>query len=77
MTTAENDISVQHTLITKDMTLGEIIRRHPQSAAIFRSYGMDCNECQIADYEELEHGANVHRVDVDSLIAELNTSLEK
>ncbi len=59
-------------MITKEMTIGDIIRAHPQTMTIFTHYGLDCNECQIADFEELEHGASVHKVDITQLLAELN-----
>jgi len=59
-------------VITKDMTISEILRRHPETLPIFERYGLDCFDCQIADYEELEHGASVHKVDIDLLLTELN-----
>jgi len=59
-------------VITKDMIISEILRRHPETLPIFERYGLDCFDCQIADYEELEHGASVHKVDIDTLLAELN-----
>lgn len=63
-------------MITRDMTIGDIIRRYPQTMKIFRQYGLDCFECQIADFEALEHGAGVHKVDVEKLLEELNRSIE-
>lgn len=59
-------------MITREMTIGEIIRRYPQTLAIFEKYQLDCFECQIADFEELEHGAGVHKINLDMLLAELN-----
>lgn len=64
-------------MITKEMTIEEIIRRHPQTIAVFKRFGLDCSGCQIAAVEALEHGAGVHRVDVDQLLAELNAAVEK
>ncbi len=59
-------------MIAKDMTIGEIIRRYPQTLPIFERYGLTCYECQIAEYEALEHGAGVHKIDVERLLEELN-----
>ena len=59
-------------MITKDMRIGEIIRQHPETLKVFEKNGLDCFECQIADFEELEHGAGVHKVDVERLLLELN-----
>lgn len=59
-------------MISKDMTIGDVISRYPETIAIFKRFGLDCNECQIASLEALEHGAGVHKVDLETLIAELN-----
>lgn len=62
-------------MITSDMTIGEIIRRYPQTVAVFEKYGLDCYECQVAEYEELAHGAGVHKTDIEKLLAELNEAI--
>jgi len=59
-------------MITREMTIGEIIRRYPQTIEVFSRYGLDCSDCQIADFEEVAHGAGVHKVDVEALMADLN-----
>jgi hybrid cluster-associated redox disulfide protein len=55
------------------MTISEILRRHPETLAVFERYGLDCYDCQIAEFEELEHGASVHKVDINCLLNELNS----
>ncbi|HJV35636.1 DUF1858 domain-containing protein [Geomonas sp.] len=62
-------------MITKEMTINEILRAYPETLPVFQRYGLDCHDCQVADFEQLEHGATVHNVDVDSLIAELNSNI--
>ena len=62
-------------MISKEMHIGEIIRRYPQTLEVFAQYGLDCYECQIADFEALEHGVTVHKVDLDTLLEELNRSI--
>ena len=62
-------------MITREMFIGEIVRLYPETMKIFEKYGLDCFECQIADFEALEHGANVHKVDVDVLLEELNRTI--
>ncbi len=59
-------------MITRDMTIEEVIRRYPGTIPVFRRFGLDCMECQIAAFEAVEHGAGVHQVDVAELLAELN-----
>lgn len=62
-------------MITRDMTIEEVIRRHPETIPVFRKFGLDCMECQIASFEAVEHGAGVHRVDVEKLMEELNKAV--
>ncbi|QWV91803.1 DUF1858 domain-containing protein [Geomonas oryzisoli] len=62
-------------MISKDMTISEILRRYPQTLPVFERYGLDCYDCQIADFEQLEHGATVHKADLKALLEELNKSI--
>ena len=64
-------------MITREMTIAEIIATYPQTMSVFRSFGLDCMECQIADYEEVGHGAGVHNVDIEQLLKALNEALNK
>ena len=64
-------------MITRDMIIADIIRRNPETLEIFKRYNLDCYECQIADLETIEHGAGVHKVNIDELIDALNRSLLK
>lgn len=64
-------------MITKEMTISEILRSHPETIAIFQRYGLDCYDCQIAEFEQLEHGASVHKVDIDALLNELNIKIAR
>lgn len=64
-------------MITKEMTIGEIIRRYPQTMAVFEKYGLNCSDCQIADLEDLQHGAGVHKADMEQLLAELNRIISR
>ncbi|HJV66322.1 MAG TPA: DUF1858 domain-containing protein [Geomonas sp.] len=62
-------------MITKEMTINQILRTYPETLPVFQRHGLDCYNCQIADFEQLEHGATVHKVDVDTLITELNDNI--
>jgi len=63
-------------MITRDMTIEEVIRRHPETIPVFKKFGLTCMECQIASFEAVEHGAGVHKVDVDRLLEELNKAIK-
>jgi hybrid cluster-associated redox disulfide protein len=57
--------------ITKDMTIAQILRSFPQTADVFRSYGMHCLSCPGATGESLEQAAMVHGFDTDKILADL------
>lgn len=54
--------------ITKDMTIGEILRTAPDVAPILMEAGMHCLGCPSAQAESLEEAAIVHGMDVDGLM---------
>lgn len=64
-------------MITKEMIITDIIAQHPETLSVFRQYNLDCFECQIADVETLGHGAGVHKVDLEQLLASLNDVVKK
>lgn len=57
---------------TKDMTVAQILRTNPNTADIFRSYGMHCLSCPGATGETLEQAAMVHGFDADKILEDLN-----
>lgn len=63
-------------MITKEMTITQILNRYPETLPVFQRHGLDCHDCQIAEFEQLEHGASVHKVDVDTLVTELNRNIQ-
>jgi hybrid cluster-associated redox disulfide protein len=62
-------------MIDKEMKIEDVLRRYPQAIPIFERFGLDCTQCQLSEYENLEHGAKVHGIDLPTLLKELNGSL--
>jgi hybrid cluster-associated redox disulfide protein len=58
--------------ITKDMTIGEILRMAPEVAPILMEAGMHCLGCPSAQGESLEEAALVHGMDVDALMERIS-----
>lgn len=54
--------------ITKDMTIGEILRTAPQIAPILMEAGMHCLGCPASQAESLEEAAMVHGIDIEELM---------
>ncbi len=58
--------------VTKDMTIGEVIRANPKAAQILMSFGMGCVGCPSAQAETLEEASQVHGMDVNAMVEALN-----
>jgi hybrid cluster-associated redox disulfide protein len=63
--------------ITKEMTIGEVIRNYPETLPLFLNYGLHCVSCPVAQAETIEQAAKVHRIDLDKFLQELNKTIEK
>ena len=59
-------------MITKDMTIGEILKVKPEAAEVLMSMGMGCLGCPSAQVETLEEACKVHGHDVEDILAKLN-----
>ena len=57
--------------ISKDMTIGEILRACPQVAPVLMEAGMHCLGCPSAQGESLAEAAFVHGMDIDALLAKI------
>ena len=58
--------------ISKEMTIGEILRSKPEVAPILMEAGMHCLGCPSAQGESLEEAAMVHGINVDDLMEIIN-----
>jgi hybrid cluster-associated redox disulfide protein len=64
-------------MISKDMLIDEVLRKHPETTVVFEKFGFGCIGCEAALFENIEQGAKVHGVDVKALIANLNSVVTK
>lgn len=62
-------------MITKDMSITEVVSKYPQTAKVFMEHGMGCLGCAAAQFENIEQGARAHGVDVDDLVKALNETV--
>ncbi|MBQ8574658.1 MAG: DUF1858 domain-containing protein [Clostridia bacterium] len=63
------------TEVTKDMLIGDILDADVGTAQFFLNMGMHCLGCPSARGESLEMACQVHGVDVDDLVADINAYL--
>ena len=61
-------------MITKDMKIEEVLRKYPRTIPAFARFGIDCAGCQLSEYENIEHGARVHGIDLERLLEALNAA---
>lgn len=59
-------------MITKDMIISDILTARKEAAQILMSNGMGCLGCPSSQMETLEQAAEIHGLDVEKLIKELN-----
>jgi hydroxylamine reductase len=59
-------------MIDKDMTIGELLEKSPEKAEILLAAGMHCLGCPASQAETLEEACDVHGIDVEELVKELN-----
>lgn len=57
--------------ITKEMTIGEILRTNPDVVPILMEAGMHCLGCPSAQGESLEEAAMVHGMDINDLMSKI------
>lgn len=59
-------------MITKDMTIGEVVNADASKAEVLMSFGMGCVGCPSAQAETLEEAAMVHGLNLEQLLEALN-----
>ncbi len=63
-------------MISKEMTVGQVLRLYPQTVQIFLGLGMHCLGCPSSTMESIEGAAMTHGKDVDGLVEQLNKAVE-
>jgi hybrid cluster-associated redox disulfide protein len=63
--------------IKKEMTIGEVVMKWPETAGTFMEWGLHCYGCAVARFENIEQGAQAHGIDPDKLVEALNDVIEK
>lgn len=63
--------------ITKDMPIGEVLQKHPETFEVFTKHGLHCIGCAMSHFENIEQGASAHGIDIKKLVDDLNKKIEK
>ena len=59
-------------MVTKEMTIGQLLMEHPTVAPVLMEVGMHCLGCPSSQMESLEEACMVHGIDVNELLEKLN-----
>ncbi|XOU94036.1 MAG: DUF1858 domain-containing protein [Candidatus Kerfeldbacteria bacterium] len=63
--------------ITKDILMGELVSKYPQTSEVLMQYGLHCVGCMLSPYESLEAGVSVHGISLKPLLKDLNKVITK
>ena len=58
-------------MISPETLIGEIVARHPGVEAVFAAHGLPCSGCHVSTRESVRGGAQVHHLDLDGLLSDL------
>ena len=64
-------------MVTKDMLIGEILDKYPQTADHFLAMGMHCLGCPMSRGESIEEACEVHGVKCEEIVAKINKYFEE
>ena len=65
-------------MITKDMTIGDVIKEYPETIEIMLSYGLHCVGCSVQYWESIEGGCKTHGFEdekIEKMVKEMNEVL--
>lgn len=63
-------------MVTKEMSISEVLQMDMGTAPIFLSMGMHCLGCPMASAESIEDACATHGINPDEIIAKLNEYFE-
>ena len=67
-------------LITKDMTIGDVVAKYPACIETLQAAGVHCVGCHVSYHETLEQGFKGHGIsdeEIDIIIEKMNISVEE
>lgn len=62
-------------MLSKEMTVGQVLRQYPQTVQVFLELGMHCLGCPSSTMESVEGAALTHGKNPDELIEKLNKAI--
>lgn len=57
------------------MNIAEVLQKYPETAPVFLEHGLHCVGCPLAQNDTIESAAEMHQIDADKLVKDLNKFL--
>ncbi len=67
-------------MITKEMRIGDVIEKHPETVEVMLKYGLHCIGCRISPFETIAAGCLTHGMteeEIERMVGELNEIVKK
>ena len=64
-------------LVTKEMTIKEVLKKYPEAASVFIEYGLHCIACSFAQEETIGEAVKVHQINIEEFLEDLNEVVNK
>jgi hybrid cluster-associated redox disulfide protein len=74
--TEAEDLIMEHTHLSGQLTVAEALARWPQAIPIFFRYRMACVGCSLASFETLAEIAAVYNLNLDRFLSELEQMIQ-
>ncbi|WP_244147522.1 DUF1858 domain-containing protein [Streptobacillus ratti] len=62
--------------VHEDMNIDEVVEKYPIVSHILMRYGLGCSGCIISSAETIGEGIELHGLDADIILEEINMILE-
>ena len=63
--------------VTPDTNIGDLVFFHPETADLLFSIGLHCLGCPSSGVETVSEAAEIHGLDADELVLQLNDIIKK
>ena len=63
--------------VTPDTLIGDLVLFHPETAELLFSIGMHCLGCPSSGVETVGEAAEIHGLDTNDLVSQLNGIIKK
>lgn len=63
--------------LSKDITIGELVRNHPNTVKVLMGFGLGCVGCPSAQAESIAEACGVHGLEVEEMMEALNKVIDE